>query len=193
MDYRFSINFEGQVYLATNGAANSVCRLEATGSPPLSTDLWRLQAQFGPGASGGAADNGSMVLTGPTGGSLLSELQSGAPTVFTDESGDLRASTIDLVFAVREGEGRFEGATGTVRLYGSLESGSASVTADLALQAPAGVWEPPAASTLSPAEAASGASPQGPEPLSQQREERAAERSIIRGSKGGDDGPGSLP
>ena len=196
MDYRFSINFEGQLRPSDQdvsprpsplrgkrdgNVAASTCKLRATGSPPLSTDLWRLEALFERSSSGEPTQDSWLLLTGPMGGTVRCALQSGRPATFTDERGEVDAATIDLRFAVRESSGRLQGATGTVRVYGTVESGAAELTADLDLQAPESAWQPPSASTLTSAEAASGASPQGSQPLSQRQAEDAAEESVIRG------------
>lgn len=182
MDYRVSINFEGQARPAGAAQEARELLLDVTGSPPLSDDLWRLQAHVRPANGPGDADTSTVVITGPMGGTLRGRLRKGASTPITDAGGVPRAGRIDLLFEVVESAGRFEGSTGMVRLYGTVESNMALLSADLQLDAPPGAWQPPNAGTVSAAEAAAGAGPQGTQPLSQAAAERRAEDSIIEGA-----------
>jgi hypothetical protein len=174
MRYRLSLNLEGQA-VTENGRVN----VDIAGSPPRSTEPWRLKASFGREK---ASVDASATLSGPMGGELRGAYVSGEFSPVTDADGGIEAGRVDARFRVNESSGRFADSTGTMRLYGTMEAERVLLSVDLDLDAPETAWRPPDAVLLSNADAAGGASSSGLPSGTPLAAERDAERSIIEGA-----------
>jgi hypothetical protein len=172
MRYQLSLNLEGE---AVN--QDGRLRLQLAGSPPRSTEPWRLAVNCG--GQDPSAD-ASAELRGPMDGVLNGGFASGNFVPITDADGRVEAGRIDMSFRVNESAGGFAGSTGTIRLYGTIEARRALLSADLDLDAPVTAWRPPAPVLLSDLDAAAGADRSGQPPGTQMAAERGAESTAVR-------------
>jgi hypothetical protein len=185
MQYNVTVNFEGPIDAeAATGARRSV-EIRGKGEPPESGDIWRIRSRIvWPDAAEGRPDAAELEIDGPMGGSLHGAFRDGAMTTITDQAGKSQASRLDLLFDVHRSGGRFEGSRGVIRLTGTLEPQGFRLSAQLDLDAPEGAWTPPNAGSLSDRELASGATPVGPQSMSQKAAERSSQASIHGGRSG---------
>lgn len=182
MNYEVSVNFEGPVNPEAATGEHRTLNLDGSGWPPESGEVWQINGRVvWPNAPEGRPEQADVAIGGPMDGRLRARLQDGAITTITDADGASQASRLDLQLEVYESSGRFEGSQGIVRLFGTVEPQGFRLTANLHLDAPDGAWMPPNNRPLTDAEAASGASHIGDQPLSQKTAERASEDSILRG------------
>lgn len=172
MRYRAAINFEGTIEGERGGPAQ-MQRLEGAGTAPQSNDNWTLRARIGwPREPEGPPAGAELEIGGPEGGRLHGRLRDGTVTTITDETGRGGAGRIDLRFEVDGSEGPLRGASGSVYLFGTVEPQGFMLSANLDLDVPEGVWQPPLARPLSALDAAAGAAPTS----AQGREQQGAER-----------------
>lgn len=159
MRYELTVNFDGPIDAdSINGGATSLL-LAGNGRPPLSTDDWQLHARLSPTeAAEGRPKDADIEIWPPMDGSLSGSFLHGTVTRIPDETGNSPALKIDLTFGVADSSGSFAGATGSIRLYGTVQKQGLLVSADLLLDAPSRAWMPPEGRILSPADAAAGAS-----------------------------------
>lgn len=69
---------------------------------------------------GEEVDEGDLTIIEGTGDELYGTLSGGRASEVTDQDGNVGAANLDLLFDITGGEGQFSGATGTVRLAGTI-------------------------------------------------------------------------
>lgn len=149
---RESVNFAGAIadrqgYL--DGAR--VYTIEGEGQPATG---WRLALTVRWPIASERVEEGDLSLVEPGGAELTASLVTGAAAEITDEDGNVNAARLDLRFEVTGGEGGFAGATGTVRVHGtvagegegtggSFEGEGILLTAELDITGEGDVWRHP--------------------------------------------------
>ena len=81
---------------------------------------WRMNLSFHWDVEHESVDEGDLALVDPVGAELFAALAEGSAAEITDAEGNAGAAQIDLRFQVSGGEGGYVGATGTVRITGTL-------------------------------------------------------------------------
>ena len=170
MQYALSVNFEGAVSESETEESRTLT-LIGSGEPPESTDQWRLSARFAwlrtPNTDTLSAQ---AELQAPMGATLHGTLRSGAVNTVTDGGGMGEAWMLDLDFTVDQSSRWFAGTHGAIHLGGTAtRQGGFQLTANLELDAPDNAWFPLNGGLLTDAEADSGASHTGPNPLRRAR------------------------
>jgi hypothetical protein len=146
---RMQINFVGvitdrQSFL--DGARQFMIEAEdqpATGWQMALAMRWPLETE--------QVEEGDLTLRDPSGAELTGSLMEGRASEFTDEDGNVNAVRVDLRFEVTGGEGGYAGASGSVRVHGTIagegegtggtyEGEGALLTAELDIQGEGDVW-----------------------------------------------------
>jgi hypothetical protein len=176
---RAGVNFEGQARIQAGPDGFRLVELRGSGSPPESTELWRLHLWTEPPAESPGRFGAELEIEAPTGEVLHGILEHGEVDLISDAAGRAEAWRLDLGFST----GGPESQTGTILLNGTIRSqGSFQVTADIDLGAMQEPWTPPNGAPLDERDQAAGASHTGRQPLSQVEAERKTEAQSIRRS-----------
>jgi hypothetical protein len=181
MRYAIGINFEGSSAVEPEGSGGRLVSLQGSGGPPESTDQWQLSLQSRPESA--ERRRAALAIVGPLGDRINALSDGEALDAITDASGSVEGNRVDLRFNVTGGTGGFAGASGDVRLHGTLLPQGFFLTADLDLEVRDGAWRPPDARPITAAEDAAGGSHVGPQPLSQGEAEAGAEEDLVRRSR----------
>ncbi len=180
MRYAFGINFEGTAALRLTEGGGRIIGLSGSGEPPESTDQWQLTLRAPARGRESAAQATTLAIVSPLGDRIDAVLARESVDPITDGTGIAEGDALDLRFAVAGGTGGFDGATGSIRLHGTLLPQGFLLTADLDVEAADAAWRPPDARPLSAAETAAGGSHVGRQPLSQKEPESQAEADLLR-------------